>query len=148
MNEHIDFKVWHMPKKKMYIPKNIAFMKKGFWVTVDDPEIDPDGFMDDNENFKLLQYTGLKDSKGNKVYHGDIIKIDRGDSFSSFNVGEVIFLHGAFKLLDAKEAPKIWNVFDSIKCINDKKYGAHFLTNWPILEVLGNVFEDVGLLVP
>lgn len=96
--------------------------------------------------FELMQFTGLTDADGKEIYEDDIIQIDRLDSFPSFNIGHVVFHHGAFRLLDKKEAPKIWGFHNIVECTDDKKYGIHHLTDWTILKVLGNLHENPELL--
>ena len=52
-------------------------------------------FMDDD--FILMQYTGLKDKNGKKIFEGDIVETDDGD------IGSIVFLHGAYRIENGKD---------------------------------------------
>ena len=90
-------------------------------------------------DFKLMQYTGLKDKNGKEIYEGDIISI-KADYLSEFNSESILpceivaFEDGAFGTYDKKRT-----LFVSFKEMIDKSDGIEF-------EIIGNVFENPELL--
>lgn len=84
----------------------------------------------DREEIEIMQFTGLKDSKNQEIYEGDIvgIEIDLPDKGYGFQFLEVIFEDGMWKL--AVEKGSYW-----LNEITAKK-----------MNVFGNVFENKDLL--
>ncbi|PCX66798.1 YopX family protein [Listeria monocytogenes] len=77
----------------------------------------------------LMQYTGLKDKNGKKIFEGDIVEIDVHDRLD-WNVikGKVIFLEGAWLVTDSGSfAIPLWSEINEI-------------------EVIGNIHENPELL--
>lgn len=77
----------------------------------------------------LMQYTGLKDKNGKKIFEGDIVEIDVHDHLG-WNVikGKVIFLEGAWLVTDSGSfAIPLWSEINEI-------------------EVIGNIHENPELL--
>ena len=69
MNRPIKFRVWDKRETKGRSTQNMLYDAQlhHFWQDfVDYP------------GYELMQYTGLKDSKGNEIYEGDILKISYG----------------------------------------------------------------------
>lgn len=74
-----------------------------------------------SEGFELMQYTGLKDKRGNEIYEGDIIQLD-GD-----NVTQIIWHEGSFRYI-------YWGYMTLTKCVAEE------------VEVIGNIYENIELL--
>lgn len=91
--------------------------------------IDCFGQLLEEENYKVMQYTGLKDKNGKEIYEGDIV------NYSHPRTNEIIrtvtFKHGAFGIEGIYEKTHIifGNILDS-----------H-------IEVIGNIYENPELLI-
>lgn len=75
-------------------------------------------------DLKLMQYTGLKDKKGKKIYEGDVVHWI--DSDGNERIDYVWFFYGAFRICNSKYT------------LSD------YLTN--CLQVIGNIHENPELL--
>ena len=86
----------------------------------------------DASDFKLEQFTGLKDMDGKEIYEGDIVhgydqEPDRDDGYIGSSVTDIVnFKYGAFWIGD-------W--WDKIMVMTP-----------PIVEVIGNIHENPDLL--
>lgn len=89
--------------------------------------------------FELLEYTGLKDSKGQEIFEGNIIKtgpvkIERiGEPF----IGRVYWFEREFQW---------WITDDTQDPIIGIDYDVTFLDNYQYFEVIGNIYEHPSLL--
>jgi len=77
-------------------------------------------------DFELMQYAGLKDKDGTKIYEGDIVKFDYRGLFLK---GEVVFSNGGWELKGVD-------------------YGEHFrlIEIVHLCEVIGNIYQNKDLL--
>lgn len=80
------------------------------------------------------QYTGLKDKNSKEIYEGDILrhKWNSGNDIFLETISEVKFSRGAFVVDDKKRA--------------DWLLSLHALPKWAEIEVIGNIYENPGLL--
>jgi len=95
----------------------------------------------------LMQFTGLLDRNGKEIWEGDIVKVDRQDSFPSYNQAIVVYAknHGAFLIQYTKDTnPKGILSMESISS-KDGKTIFGYCTGWK-LEVIGNILENPELL--
>lgn len=82
------------------------------------------------DEFKLMQFTGLKDKNGKEIYEGDIVRFTLTDGFS-YVVGEdgvVKYKIGAFYILNGLTEYLISNI------------------NTKDIEVVGTIYENPELL--
>jgi len=78
MNERFEFKVWHKDKKYMY--RNVAIgvgkHKIGYRLSGKRRYS-----WENTESIVILQYTGYKDSKGNQIFDGDVLKFGSSKTY-------------------------------------------------------------------
>lgn len=85
---------------------------------------DENGNRSQNENYVLMQFTGIKDRNGKEIYEGDIIK------FKHFPFEETVEVA---RLEDGAYRPM---VSDCCHCREENEYN----------EVIGNIYENPELL--
>lgn len=119
----IKFRAWDKEKKKMI--DDVLICSSGVW--------DSEFMWVDEEKYKPMQYTGLKDRNGKEIYEGDICK--------SFIDGHYII------------APMIWNENKAqfgLEAIVDFESEDHVEVNVhsdeDAPEVIGNIYENPELL--
>ena len=87
----------------------------------------------------IMQYTGMKDSKSNEVFEGDIIKT--GQSKAGFEepfIGRVYWFEGEYQW---------WITDDTKDPIYGIDYDLTFLNCYQDFEVIGNIYQNSELLV-
>lgn|SRR5579863_6449017 len=123
MNRVIKFRAWDKEEKVMIEADNFAF------IDIDNPQRICDLFEEIQEDFVLMQYTGFKDTKGNEIYDGDILKFyDSGEYY----MGKVYFSeeHGGWNLeLQHDKFAELYSFYDQ----DDS-------------EVIGNIYENPKLM--
>jgi len=78
-------------------------------------------------DFKLMQYTGLKDKNGREIYEGDIVKYPHIVGFD--DIWKVEFSNGSFVIRETIV-----------------KISLRELAHKNNLEIIGNIYESPGLL--
>ena len=115
MSREIKFRAWH-PEAK-----DVVFFRLGESnLTVYGLEDNEFYTMEDPEDFPVMQYTGLNDSKGVEIYEGDIVK-DR------FMTGVVAYS-------------------DEMTCFHWSGGEDHGFIDGDSVEVIGNIHQNPELL--
>lgn len=95
------------------------------------------------------QYTGLTDKNGKMIFEGDIIKAryrPQEHKIPPYAIGNVIFENGTFKIsVRIDENAKEYKLFEA-KNVIAYSIEHNFLDRGYILEVIGNIYENPGLL--
>lgn len=119
----IKFRIWDKSNKSwnQYLLLNAA----GKIVVIDDDVGGQANTADNQENYVIQQYTGLKDKNGKEIYEGDIVLSTCPKILNDNFTGVIIFDEGSF--LTKIDNNDIRGVFDE-------------------LEIIGNIFENPELL--
>lgn len=81
----------------------------------------------DSEDFEVVQFTGLKDSKGNEIYEGDIVSLCIYDNNSEIFIIE--WVNSGFRFCDKAQSGYPMDI-----------HGVHDI------EIIGNIYENPELL--
>ena len=127
----IDHRIYYQDKYNAYSDNlaSIDICKKT--ITINSFYNYEDVYRFEDEEVKLMQYTGVKDKNGKEIYEGDIvlIKLDETSTWYKTVVG---FKKGAF----------IANLIDK----EDYVYIFHHGFTDDDFEIIGNVYENKNLL--
>lgn len=135
MNREIKFKVWCKENEEFVEFNKMGFLEDGsLWyvqgVDKNEEETDPPYFENQND-WELMQYTGLKDKKGVEIYEGDIVlNLEHNQETK----GVVVFVRGGFRVALNIKGFKFNLPFNSFE---ENEYS---------LQVLGNIYENPELL--
>ena len=102
-----------------------------------------------NDDWDVMQFTGLKDKNGVEIWEGDIIEmiIVKPHSYSGTGIFKVEYVAPEFKINPIKYSESLTRFFGE-----GKIYGMHPVSIWisdlPKISVIGNIYENPELLQP
>ena len=134
----IKVRAWNKKEKRMYQITTLAFLEgqRHFGYDIKTGE----SAWLDAKDVILLQYTGLKDKNGKRIYNGNIVKATKtfqGNVPSFPIIGRVVWEEDRFWRV-------IWNPNPEEKYEADIGLGKAW--EWMELEVIGNIYENPELL--
>ena len=119
MNREIKFRAWDNSCKKMIGVKGIK----------DCFSLRSDGFCD--ENYILMQYTGLKDKNGKEIFEGDVVCVEYGKGVVEYSEKQAMFI---INWIDDDEA------YNESLAYNPRNY--IYGETRKDIEVIGNIYEN------
>ena len=122
----IKFRAWDKEENKMIYDIQDEFEERTSL------GMDSFGHYLNDDDFEIMQYTGLKDCEENRIYEGDVVEITWADNKTKRKYKVFYFKEGAFFQLENLE--------------NEDELET--LCGWSQsqLKVLGNIYENTELL--
>ncbi|MEA0564072.1 YopX family protein [Lysinibacillus irui] len=136
----IKFRVWCKQNETIQTVSKIGFMEDKLWYVEDEDHETQPPYFEDDDDWVLMQFTGLKDKDDNEIYEGDIVLLK--NEFTTWK-GTVVFDEGAFKLSIKHSWGTSVEHFNKTNVFNDM--GARIQLN-NIYLVVGNIYENPELL--
>lgn len=132
MGREIEYRLWDPAKKIMLECYELIFVQGGIKVS---DGCTTQGWAKVNDTFKekltpslvLLEYTGLKDKNGKKIYEGDICRDSMGWVF------EVLWDNENARFIGCQSKPR----GDTYIC---------YVGRVPFVEIIGNIYENPEII--
>ena len=127
----IKFRAWDEEDKRMYCDDKVIVTFIGF---LEEVYVKRNSTVDELIDYKLMQYTGLKDKNDKEIYEGDILKgTTKGNSEEVLAITYVKWDRGQFDLFTEMTSDS-WE---------DALY--NYMQFFDV-EVIGNIYENKDLL--
>lgn len=140
MQREIKFRAWNKELGEMWVGGYVQFDTGNIWFENEDGDM----FGYTQEEFPLMQYTGLKDYKGKEIYEGDIVVGQEKEAgfppYDSTEPRVIEFRNGCWCFNAGRYDDGDWIRFGFWTYSNE---GRNQLKQ---LEVIGNVWENLELL--
>lgn len=118
----IKFRAWHKVLREMFTVAHLHFGIEGL-TKIETSSIASDSWQ--LSDIDLMQYTGLKDCKGQEIYEGDIVRFGL-DNEDNDRIGAIGYTFSDFVIISlARKFPDIG------------------LSDATRLEVIGNIYQNV-----
>lgn len=131
MNREIKFRAWHTKYLKMeYYDKELK-EDIDYWDGCKGTKLSMINSLCRNNNFILMQYTGLKDKNGKEIYEGDVLQ---GVSNNPFSLGHV----NNYQVMWGVDS---WHIKGTHFSIQELK---NYCNN--NIEIIGNIYENPEIL--
>lgn len=120
----IKFRIWDNKEKTMIENKDIYSLNFGEYIYFSSVSVG--GFIWNDCDYQLMQYTGLKDKNGKEIYEEDVL------DYGEFGKYKVIFNKASFKI------QKLDNLNGNLHLLGECFFDE--------IEVIGNIYENPELL--
>lgn len=121
----IKFRIWCKQNETMKTVSKIGFDEGKLWYVEDEDHETQPPYFEDDDDWVLMQYTGLKDKNGKEIFEGDIVTgkgIQGVIKWIPEHCGFLIHEEIGYTFINAGNAPE---------------------TNY---EIIGNIYENPELL--
>lgn len=129
----IEFRAWNKKTKKMIDLKKATPLAVGSFDGI---------FIPFHDDLEIMQFTGMLDRNGKKIFEGDIVEVD----FYSPKLPEILtvvfsgpYKYAAFGITGKRNIDKMGDGADPVWDTFNERYCKH-------LKVLGNIYETPELL--
>lgn len=145
----IEFRAWDKLNEQMGPLRQIAFHTKEAYYGIErhgniDHTHQPVSFI----NIDVMQFTGLKDKNGVKIFEGDIVSNEVYKKIPISHIGVLKWFPRAGSFcIDYNESCKIFSIYNYKEGHEDETTDLLFLEN-ENLEVIGNIHENPELIKP
>lgn len=140
----IKFRVWCKQSDTMNKVEKMGFEEGELWYVEDQDNETQPPYFEGNDDWVLMQYTGLKDKDDREIYESDVVKWERiiytdcsrseVDYVEEAIIGEIYYVDGI--TIGLKEADGTGRIL----------FPFHLLDSSQDFEVLGNIYENKDLL--
>ena len=145
----IQFRAWYPEKQKMYEVAKVDMWGDPEQATCDLAAIDEELFDLYLHEVEIMQYTGLKDKNGKKIYEGDIIYHENLDvNYCGATIHKVlgtVVIENGMTYVVGKSTQEVYNS-DTGKSVNSVSDYKCFILSKELFEIIGNIHDNPELL--
>lgn len=128
----IKFRVWCKQTEEMKQVSKIGFEEGKLWYVMDEDHENQPPYFEDDDDWVLMQYTGINDMYGQEVFEGDILETKQRHT-DKLIITKVEFVEGAFvETIVRDESERINRSFIPLDADCSK--------------MIGNIYENPKLL--